>query len=200
MKKGLIHIYCGDGKGKTTAAMGLAIRAAGREKKVFITQFLKSGKSGELVSLDKLKDYVTFLPGKPVNKFIWNMNDEEKKDAKKEHTSRFREIVEIIKKNEYDLLIYVANWPIPRRLAWDALLRARALENQCYVCGVNRTGMDGYHLKYNGGSKIYSAFGEEIASLPDEQEGIATTSLQLGALNRLREKFPVWKDADEFHL
>ena len=103
-------------------------------------------------------------------------------------------------KNEYDLLIYVANWPIPRRLAWDALLRARALENQCYVCGVNRTGMDGYHLKYNGGSKIYSAFGEEIASLPDEQEGIATTSLQLGALNRLREKFPVWKDADEFHL
>ena len=102
MKKGLIHIYCGDGKGKTTAAMGLAIRAAGREKKVFITQFLKSGKSGELVSLDKLKDYVTFLPGKPVNKFIWNMNDEEKKDAKKEHTSRFREIVEIIKKNEYD--------------------------------------------------------------------------------------------------
>ena len=105
MKKGLIHIYCEDGKGKTTAAMGLAIRAAGREKKVFITQFLKSGKSGELVSLDKLKDYVTFLPGKPVNKFIWNMNDEEKKDAKKEHTSRFREIVEIIKKNEYDLLI-----------------------------------------------------------------------------------------------
>ena len=103
-------------------------------------------------------------------------------------------------KNEYDLLIYVANWPIPRRLAWDALLRARALENQCYVCGVNRTGMDGYHLKYNGGSKIYSAFGEEITSLPDEQEGIATTSLQLGALNRLREKFPVWKDADEFHL
>ena len=103
MKKGLIHIYCGDGKGKTTAAMGLAIRAAGREKKVFITQFLKSGKSGELVSLDKLKDYVTFLPGKPVNKFIWNMK--EKKDAKKEHTSRFREIVEIIKKNEYDLLI-----------------------------------------------------------------------------------------------
>ena len=102
MKKGLIHIYCGDGKGKTTAAMGLAIRAAGREKKVFITQFLKSGKSGELVSLDKLKDYVTFLPGKPVNKFIWNMNDEEKKDAKKEHTSRFSEI---IKKNEYDLLI-----------------------------------------------------------------------------------------------
>ena len=97
MEKGLIHIYCGDGKGKTTAAMGLAIRAAGREKKVFITQFLKSGKSGELVSLDKLKEYITFLPGKPVNKFVWNMNDEEKSEAKKEHTARFKEIVEIIK-------------------------------------------------------------------------------------------------------
>ena len=101
MEKGLIHIYCGDGKGKTTAAMGLAIRAAGREKKVFITQFLKSGKSGELVSLDKLKEYITFLPGKPVNKFVWNMNDEEKSEAKKEHTARFKEIVEIIKTKEY---------------------------------------------------------------------------------------------------
>ena len=105
MEKGLIHIYCGDGKGKTTAAMGLAIRAAGREKKVFITQFLKSGKSGELVSLDKLKDYVTFLPGKPVNKFIWNMNDEEKMEAKREHTARFKEIKDIIKNEDYDLLI-----------------------------------------------------------------------------------------------
>ena len=105
MEKGLIHIYCGDGNGKTTAAMGLAIRAAGREKKVFITQFLKSGKSGELVSLDKLKEYITFLPGKPVNKFVWNMNDEEKSEAKKEHTARFKEIVEIIKTKEYDLLI-----------------------------------------------------------------------------------------------
>ena len=105
MEKGLIHIYCGDGKGKTTAAMGLAIRAAGREKKVFITQFLKSGRSGELISLDKLKEYITFLPGKPVNKFVWNMNDEEKNEAKKEHTARFKEIVEVMKTKQYDLLI-----------------------------------------------------------------------------------------------
>ena len=84
MKKGLIHIYCGDGKGKTTAAMGLAIRAAGREKKVFITQFLKSGKSGEIIKkneydlliLDEiiatinngfieLEEVVNFLKNKP---------------------------------------------------------------------------------------------------------------------------------------
>lgn len=105
MDKGLIHIYCGDGKGKTTAAMGLAIRAAGRKKKVFITQFLKSGKSGELVSLEKLNEYITFLPGRPVNKFVWNMNDEEKMAAKKEHTARFKEILDIINGENYDLLI-----------------------------------------------------------------------------------------------
>ena len=102
--------------------------------------------------------------------------------------------------NEYDLLIYVANWPIPRRLAWDTLLRARALENQCYVCGVNRVGIDGYQQKYNGGSVIYSAFGEEKASLPDDTEGITTATLTLSSLRQFREKFPVWKDADEFHL
>ncbi len=102
--------------------------------------------------------------------------------------------------NGYDLLIYVANWPVARRLAWDTLLRARALENQCYVCGVNRTGTDGYHLEYNGGSKVYSAYGEEVASLPDGQEGMATVTLNMASLNQFREKFPIWKDADEFHL
>lgn len=102
--------------------------------------------------------------------------------------------------NGYDLLIYVANWPVARRLAWDTLLRARALENQCYVCGVNRTGTDGYHLEYNGGSKVYSAYGEEVASLPDGQEGMTTVTLNMVSLNQFREKFPVWKDADEFHL
>lgn len=100
---GLIHIYCGNGKGKTTAAMGLAIRAAGRNKKVFITQFLKSGRSGELDSLEKLKENITFMPGRPVNKFVWNMNEEEKLQAKEEHTERFKDIIEVVK--EYDLLI-----------------------------------------------------------------------------------------------
>lgn len=105
MEKGLIHIYCGDGKGKTTAAMGLAIRAAGRKKRVFITQFLKSGKSGELVSIEKLKEYITFLPGKPVNKFVWNMNDDEKLQAQIEHTARFKEINELMNIEKYDLLV-----------------------------------------------------------------------------------------------
>ena len=101
-------------------------------------------------------------------------------------------------KNEYDLLIYVANWPVPRRLAWDVLLRARALENQSYVCGVNRIGTDGHQLNYNGGSIVYSAKGEELASIPDGQKGIATTTLHLSSLRNFREKFPVWKDAEDF--
>ncbi len=92
--------------------------------------------------------------------------------------------------NEYDLLIYVANWPIPRRKVWDILLQARALENISYVCGVNRVGIDGYQLTYNGGSRVYSAFGEEIGSFPDEKEGIATVSLNLNTLNQFREKVP----------
>ena len=57
MDQGLIHIYCGDGKGKTTAAMGLGMRAAGRKKKVLLTQFLKSGRTGELASIEKLDEY-----------------------------------------------------------------------------------------------------------------------------------------------
>lgn len=102
--------------------------------------------------------------------------------------------------NEYELLIYVASWPQPRRLVWDTLLRARALENMCYVCGVNRIGTDGNKRIYNGGSIVYSAKGETLASVPDGEAGIVTTSLNLISLQQLREKFPVWKDADTFQL
>ena len=102
--------------------------------------------------------------------------------------------------NEYDLLIYVASWPQARRLAWDTLLCARALENMCYVCGVNRIGVDGNKLIYNGGSVVFSAKGEVLASVPDGEEGIETVSLSLISLQQLRDKCPVWKDADAFRL
>lgn len=102
--------------------------------------------------------------------------------------------------NEYDLLIYMASWPQARRLAWDTLLCARALENICYVCGVNRIGVDGNKLIYNGGSVVFSAKGEVLASVPDGEEGIETVSLSLISLQQLRDKFPVWKDADAFRL
>ena len=102
--------------------------------------------------------------------------------------------------NEYDLLIYMASWPQARRLAWDTLLCARALENMCYVCGVNRIGVDGNKLIYNGGSVVFSPKGEPLASVPVGEEGIETVSLSLISLQQLRDKFPVWKDADAFRL
>lgn len=102
--------------------------------------------------------------------------------------------------NEYDLALYVACWPSARRHVWDVLLQARAMENQCYVCGVNRTGTDGNRLAHDGGSALYSPKGERLASLPDGQEGRATVSIDLAPLQHLREKFPVAADADAFVL
>ena len=66
--------------------------------------------------------------------------------------------------NEYDLLIYVANWPIPRRKVWDILLQARALENISYVCGVNRIGKDGRDIPHSGGSVVYASLSGTVAS------------------------------------
>ncbi len=76
--RGLIHVYCGDGKGKTTAAMGLALRCTGRGKKVVIAQFLKSGTSGECLALAK-NHGVTVLAANPVGKFSFQMSEDEKK-------------------------------------------------------------------------------------------------------------------------
>lgn len=102
--------------------------------------------------------------------------------------------------NEYDLLIYVASWPVGRRNVWDALLPARALENMSYVCGVNRIGTDGNDLNYDGGSIVYSPKGEILATAPDNEERTVTTELSLSSLQKFRDKFPAWKDADEFNF
>lgn len=102
--------------------------------------------------------------------------------------------------NEYDLLIYVANWPASRRKVWDTLLQARALENISYVCGVNRIGKDVQGIAHDGGSAIYSPKGEQLANVPDNTDGIATTALHLDVLQIFRQKFPAWKDADAFTL
>jgi len=102
--------------------------------------------------------------------------------------------------NEYDLLIYVGNWPEPRRKVWDVLLQARALENMSYVCGVNRIGKDGNNLPYKGGTIVYSPKGEELARIEDNQEAFATTTLDQNSLIEFRKKFPAWKDADRFNL
>lgn len=102
-------------------------------------------------------------------------------------------------RGNYDLLIYVANWPGRRHLAWQTLIRARAIENQAYVAAVNRSGTDGNDLPYLGGSAIIDFLGQDMADL-GEPAGIATVELELGALQKFRDKFPFHRDADDFSL
>lgn len=101
---GLIHIYCGDGKGKTTAAVGLAVRCAGRGNKVLLVQFLKSRDSGELYSLAKLPD-IEIMRGKESKKFTFQMNEEEKHALLIEHNKMFEQALAKIKNGGYSLLI-----------------------------------------------------------------------------------------------
>ena len=100
---------------------------------------------------------------------------------------------------DYDLLICVANWPAPRLMAWNTLLRARAIENQTYVAAVNIVGTDGNGTNYNGGSAIYAPDGEVLAEAFDTAQ-IVTRTIHEQPLRSLREQFPVWQDADGFQL
>jgi omega-amidase len=100
---------------------------------------------------------------------------------------------------EYDLIIFVANWPSVRNHAWTTLLQARAIENQCYVVGVNRTGIDGNGLEYAGGSMIIGPFGDVIKSLSSEEE-ILSHTLDRNKLEEIRTKYPFLLDADKFFI
>jgi predicted amidohydrolase len=100
---------------------------------------------------------------------------------------------------EYDLLIYVANWPERRIHAWKTLLQARAIENQCYVAAVNRVGDDGNDIHYSGDSMIIDPLGE-ILYQKSQQEDIFTFTLQKEKLGEVRKKFPFLKDADNFFI
>lgn len=100
---------------------------------------------------------------------------------------------------EYDVLIYVANWPERRIHAWRTLLQARAIENQSYVVGVNRTGNDGNGIHYTGESMIVDAMGEVLYT-KSEDEDIYTLSLEKEKLDEIRSKLPFLKDADHFFL
>lgn len=102
--------------------------------------------------------------------------------------------------NQYDLLIFVANWPEVRSHAWKSLLMARAIENMAFVCGVNRVGCDGLNLNYSGDSQLINAYGSIESSIEPGVEKIQTLDLDKESLNRFRSKFPVWKDADKFEL
>ena len=104
------------------------------------------------------------------------------------------------RENEYDLLICVANWPENRADVWVTLLKARALENQCYVCGVNRIGQNKSKIPYQGDSLLIDFKGKTMALAEQHEEVIITESINKDLLEGFRKKFPVWKDADSFEL
>jgi predicted amidohydrolase len=102
-------------------------------------------------------------------------------------------------RGDYDLLVYVANWPDRRHQAWETLIRARAIENLAFVAGVNRIGTDGNGIRYLGGSAVIDYLGNDLAA-PGDKPGVSIASLDLSALTKFRRKFPFHVDADEFSL
>ena len=102
--------------------------------------------------------------------------------------------------NNYDLLLCVADWPTARHDVFETLLRARAIENQCYVVGVNRVGTDGLGIDYSGGSAVIDIYGGVMSRLPENTVGIGRATISLSKLNAFREKFPTVLDADRFEI
>jgi predicted amidohydrolase len=99
-------------------------------------------------------------------------------------------------RNEYDLLVYSANWPRSRQDVWNTLLKARAIENQCYVVGANRVGVDGEQIAYSGNSQIFDAKGHCLSGPNEDSEIIVSAEISLPELEKFRNSFPVLKDAD----
>jgi predicted amidohydrolase len=99
--------------------------------------------------------------------------------------------------NQYDLLINIANWPEKRNRAWKVLLQARAIENQCFVAGVNRVGEDGNKILYSGDSSLIDPMGE-IIYYKNNDEDIFTYTLKKDIITECRKQFPFWKEADSF--
>jgi predicted amidohydrolase len=98
-------------------------------------------------------------------------------------------------KHPYDLALYVASWPTSRIEAWNTLLKARAIENQCYVAAVNRVGEDPA-CKYSGGTAFIDPYGHVVERCEDGRAQFITARVDMDALKAFREKFPVLKDAD----
>ena len=102
-------------------------------------------------------------------------------------------------RGDYDVALYVASWPVGRIEAWSALLRARAIENQCYVVGVNRVGRDPV-AEYSGASVVIDPYGRTVATCEDHHISAAEAVLDLERLAAFRRKFPVLEDGDAFEL
>ncbi|MFD2529609.1 MULTISPECIES: amidohydrolase [Polaribacter] len=102
--------------------------------------------------------------------------------------------------DNYDLLLFMANWPVTRIKAWETLLKARAIENMSYVVGVNRTGKDASNYEYSGNSLIVDFLGEELSSLNNNEIGIVTSVITLDKQNIIRDKLGFLHDKDSFTI
>jgi|TARA_B110000977_G_scaffold199919_1_gene288717 omega-amidase len=102
--------------------------------------------------------------------------------------------------DNYDLLIFMANWPIARIKAWDTLLKARAIENMSYVIGINRTGTDANNYSYSGNSLVIDYLGEELSSLQKNEIGVIGATLKKDKQDRIRKKLGFLKDMDSFNI
>ncbi len=103
-------------------------------------------------------------------------------------------------RQDYDLLVNVANWPAARRHVWDTLLKARAMENQAFVVGVNRVGKDGHGVAHSGGTCVLNFVGEPLVAAEDNQQKVISFELNFSALDKFKQDFPAYLDADEFSL
>jgi len=103
-------------------------------------------------------------------------------------------------RENYDLLIYLANWPIKRIKAWEMLLKARSIENMCYTIGVNRVGKDANAYEYSGNSLIADYLGEILSDLPKSEVGIIKTTLLKTNQEKVRKKLGFLNDKDSFHI
>ena len=97
-------------------------------------------------------------------------------------------------------MINIANWPATKRFVWDTLLKARAIENQCYVVAVNRVGQDGKGYAHSGGTAVYDFKGETLNLAKDNQSQVIIQPLDMEALNAFKEQFPAHLDGDAFVL
>jgi omega-amidase len=103
-------------------------------------------------------------------------------------------------RNDTDLMLFTANWPLSRSIVWNTLLKARAIENQVYIAGVNRIGSDGNGINYLGESQLINPYGKHILEPVIQKEGLFTCEISLSELNDFRKKFPVAEDADTFEI
>ena len=139
--KGLVHIYCGDGKGKTTAAIGLTLRCIGGGGRVLFTSFLKDNKSGEMKILESLGNVTIFENPKEI-KFYKNMNDIEKKEIFELYSDRIRILEEIIKSDKFDMIvmdevIHVLNYNIISEEEFIGILKNKAENVEVVLTGRN---------------------------------------------------------------